>query len=120
MSKYILIVDDDLSVGATISMLVKSAGFEISYFSDPQLLLEALPKMARAPDLLITDYRMPYINGLELIQLCRAALPKLKTISVSGALSITEIDKYPLKPDAVLLKPFGREDLLNLINSLLQ
>src|SRR2546421_9940779 len=120
MPQFVLIVDDDLNVGATLSIIVEAGGYQVRYFPDPKLLVDELSSLARTPDLLITDYRMPNINGLELIQICRAWFPKLKTLSVSGALSRIDTDQYPVKPDAVLLKPFRREELLKLIGDLLQ
>jgi CheY-like chemotaxis protein len=117
MRKFILIVDDDHGVGDAIALICRSGGHSVQCFRDPRLLIEALPTLP-TPDLLITDYQMPHMNGLELIQHCKAVMPALKTISVSGALVESDLEAYPIKPDAILPKPFRRKELFELIEKI--
>jgi CheY-like chemotaxis protein len=118
-SAFILVADDDPIVCDVIRDTLQSAGYAAEIFQDPALLVAALPTFHRTPDLLVADYRMPNMNGLELIQQCKAKLPNLKAVSLSGTLSLSEIDKYALKPDKTLSKPFLPSDLIDAIESLL-
>ncbi len=119
MPKLILIVDDDAAVGDTISYLCRASGYSVNCFRDPQELIAALPSLPSKPELLITDYQMPKMNGLELIQYIKSAMPEVKTISVSGALMESDLAEYPVRPDAILPKPFQRAQLADLIKRLI-
>jgi CheY-like chemotaxis protein len=69
-NKMILIVDDDATLRKTFSLLLKGK-YRILAVGDAE---EALAKLPRAKaDLLIADYRLPDVNGLELIRRLRAS-----------------------------------------------
>jgi CheY-like chemotaxis protein len=118
--KFIVVADDDPIVGEVISDTLLSAGYKIAVFEDPLKLIEALPTFSQTPDLLVADYRMPNLNGLELIERCKAQLPNLKAISLSGTLPLNEVQKFTRKPDKILSKPFLPNELLQLVKSLLR
>jgi two-component system, response regulator YesN len=73
----------------------------------------ALPLiLAAAPDILITDIRMPFMDGLELARLVRQSLPGIKIIILSG------YDEFQYAQQAIklgvteyLLKPIGAQEL---------
>ncbi len=62
---------------------------------------------------------MPGMNGMELIQRCKAVSPGLKTISYSGALTNEDIANYPEQPDLMLSKPSNMRELVAVVNQLL-
>ncbi|HYA48989.1 MAG TPA: response regulator [Burkholderiales bacterium] len=69
-AKTIVIVDDDETLRKTFSLLLKGK-YRVLVAGDPE---EALARLRRSKaDLLIADYRLPTLNGLELIRRLRAA-----------------------------------------------
>src|SRR5580704_4616633 len=65
-AKKILVADDESHILNVVSLKLRNAGFEVITAGDGQEALE----MAHSshPDLLITDYHMPHLSGLELCQ----------------------------------------------------
>ena len=109
----ILVVDDFPLLGATIAALLKMEGFEdvdVAH-GGPQALKKI---QARTYDLVISDLRMPGVDGLELFEAMRREhkLERTRFMIVSGHVAPSEVG--PIKQqgvDAVLLKPF-RPDAL--------
>jgi CheY-like chemotaxis protein len=115
----ILIVDDEPSVCAVLVSLLTNLGYEPVAMVDPQAALRLMEVRDSRPDVLITDFAMPHMSGLELIRRGRALQPQLKTILASG-----EIDQpdtpVEARPDAYLEKPFSTRALAGLLHSLLE
>ena len=83
-TRRILVVDDDEdvldSMGAILRVTIDGAEVETAT-SGPQAL-EAMRR--RKPDALVTDYRMPGMDGLELAQRAQAARPGMPIIMVTA------------------------------------
>ncbi len=81
----ILVVDDDPSVATAVSAVLCHAGFDVTTFHDPlpaiQFALES------EPHVVITDYAMPNMNGLELAAWLQARYPACKLVILSGQAS---------------------------------
>lgn len=78
----LLIVDDDEQILKVLARLLAEEGYHVSTASDP---LTALSLLRASPfDLLITDYRMPEMTGLELIRDARRFYPELVAILITG------------------------------------
>jgi CheY-like chemotaxis protein len=115
----IFVVDDYAELGHMIEVFLRRAGYQARVFSDPLVALTALETTEPKPRLLISDYRMPGINGLELIHRCKLVHPTLKVIAASANILEEEIEKYPFRPDRILPKPYSTEGLLSMVKSLL-
>ena len=63
MSKKILVADDEAHIRHIVSMKLTNAGFEVVTAADGEEALEVT--LAENPDLIITDFQMPYMTGLE-------------------------------------------------------
>ena len=82
---------------------------------------EAITEIARhAPDLVITDVRMPGLNGLDLARYLRQAYPETKVIVVTGY-STRDIERtaLSLSVTALLKKPFGLDALGEIVRKTL-
>ena len=92
-------------------------GFRVRLYDGPEALLADpdLPKRA----CLVIDYRMPGINGLELIHRCKLIDPSLKVIAASANILDEEVEKYPFHPDRILPKPYTTTSLLATVKTLL-
>ena len=115
----IFVVDDSAELGEMLDVFLTKEGYSTRVFNDPLKALSALESAETQPRLLISDFRMPGINGLELIHRCKLIHPTLKVIAASANVLDEEIEKYPFRPDRVLPKPYTTNALLALVKSLL-
>jgi CheY-like chemotaxis protein len=116
----IFIVDDTPELGEMLQVFLNRAGYTTKVFNDPLEALAALESGASKPELLVSDFRMPGINGLELIHRCKLIHPRLKIISASAHMIHEEIEKYPVQPDRILTKPYSTAQLLETVKSLME
>ena len=120
-SKTILVADDESHILHVVSLKLRNAGFRVVTARDGQEALE-LAQQER-PDLLITDYHMPQLSGLELCQ-------KLKQDSSTSSIPAIMLTArgYHLEPSdtersgilRMLSKPFSPRHLLVTVNEVLQ
>jgi CheY-like chemotaxis protein len=120
----ILVVDDEIEVGAVIRRVLERAGFAVTVVNNAAAGLEAVA--GQPPDVVITDVIMPKVHGVELIKILRERYPRIRVIAISGGGSFGPV---AYKPDAisthaylaaareagaqeVLTKPFDLTDLL--------
>jgi len=109
----ILVVDDDAGLRRTASLILENEGYEIATSSDGE---EALSRAAEwLPDLILTDVRMPGVDGLEFLERYREAGGGARTIVMtaygSQDLAVEAIRKgaydyidKPFSPEALLLR----------------
>jgi FixJ family two-component response regulator len=114
----IIVIDDDPSILKALRRLVSGAGFEVRTFDRPSKLLRSdLPK-ARA--CLIVDIDLPEMNGVELCATLAASGCKLPVILITAHTDeATRRLADGASAVALLIKPFGRELLVNSIESAL-
>jgi two-component system, cell cycle sensor histidine kinase and response regulator CckA len=115
----IYVVDDSPDLAEMLELVLQGAGFPTRVFCEPRLAVEALRAATAKPRLLVTDFQMPGMNGMELIQNCRTLHPDLKVISASGHPPDPQNAGYPSKPDRVLSKPYTTRQLLEFVKELL-
>jgi FixJ family two-component response regulator len=111
-------VDDDFRVRESIKSLLESAGYAPVVFSSAEEFLGS--GMLAAATCVITDVRMPGMDGIELQRRIRIERPTLPVILISarynGEVRQTAIDKGAV---AFLYKPFDATELLTIIQSAL-
>ena len=80
MSKtnYVWIVDDDKSIRWVLEGALTRSGIDVDVFTNAEELLEALSHSV--PDVIISDIRMPGMDGLEMLSTIIAKHPKLPVI----------------------------------------
>jgi signal transduction histidine kinase/CheY-like chemotaxis protein len=120
--RVIWLVEDDLLLRRALSEMLLSWGAQVRAWPDAEGLLDDLPALISSsdsdqwPDTLITDYRLPGINGLELIQSLglrlRAHGHAVQSLIVSGDTDPSEITQLSASGQEVLAKPFRSESLL--------
>lgn len=115
----ILVVDDNKELTEMAKMVLDAEGYRCEAFCDPREVVEFFEKNKVLPDLLLTDYEMGSMNGLELIERCRATAPALKTMLLSGTIEISAVLRHPVKVDQFLSKPYQPKQLAELVKSLL-
>lgn len=106
----ILLVDDHAEVRATTAALLADLGHEVTQAADGPALLATLAQSAAAYDLLISDYAMPVVSGIEVIRRARELRPGLPALIITGYADIESLDSRP-DDVQVLMKPFDAERL---------
>ncbi|MDD4888516.1 MAG: response regulator [Phycisphaerae bacterium] len=113
MSKKILVVDDEAHILHVVSLKLRNAGFGVLTAADGEEALEVMN--SDRPDLLITDYHMPVMNGVELC--CRMRendaikdIPAIMLTARGYALEPEDMQRTGIR--AVLSKPFSPRELL--------
>jgi two-component system cell cycle sensor histidine kinase/response regulator CckA len=115
-SETILVVEDEPAVRQLVAAALARAGYRVFEARDGHAALSLFNENETAIDLLVTDLRMPQMDGAELIRLLRARAPHLKVICVSGypgtGIDLNVTGHY-------LAKPFSKADLLNKVREVL-
>ncbi len=101
-------------------VILAPLGFQVETFRDPNDALRHFATADRKPELVITDYAMHKINGLELVARCKELNPGQKVILVSGTVGPEVFADSPIKPDFFLPKPYEVEQLCSAVMSLLK
>ena len=83
-SERILLVDDDPEVARLGREVLEHLGYQVVSVSDPIAALDLFAEDAHGFDLLLTDYTMPGLSGLELARRARQMIPDLPVILISG------------------------------------
>ena len=82
MAPCILVAEDEALAAMAIEEELLAEGYEVVLAADGQAALEAA--QARRPDLLLTDLRMPRLDGAGLILALRAEMPDLPVVVMTG------------------------------------
>ena len=115
--KTILVVEDDNSIGdLLVDVLSQETPYEAVLVTDGFQALNAVTTMK--PSLFITDYRLPYMDGIELYDRLHAKkeFEDVPVLLISAYLPIREIRKRKLTS---MSKPFELDDLLDTVERLL-
>ncbi len=116
----ILLVDDDRSIARLCQRLLERAEYEVIACTDPTDALRVLD--SRKMDLLISDIRMPVMDGFELITRCKQIQPSLAVLVMTGFGSVdTAIQALYRGVDGLILKPFeNTTDLVRVVQRVLE
>lgn len=111
--KSILVIDDTPLVRGFLSDLLEADGFSVSACEDGISALYAAEESNF--DIIITDYRMPNMNGVEVTKHLRMRFPASIIIGVS--MDNVKDDFLDAGADAFLYKPFQYNDLVELMTA---
>ncbi|WP_380871760.1 hypothetical protein ACFB49_27140 [Sphingomonas sp. DBB INV C78] len=110
----ILLVDDHDGVRVTTAAMIEDLGHDVRIAADGKTALELMAADPLAFDLIVTDYAMPSMSGLELLTRIHALHPELRALVVTGYAEKDDIAvNQPLT--RMLAKPFTQAQLSNAI-----
>ncbi len=115
----IFVVDDQPMLLDLAEISLQGGDYALKKFLDPEEALETFLRARIKPDLLITDYALGKMNGLELIERCKAAKPDLKTILVSGTAGAEIVFESAVRVDRFMGKPYQPSGLAELVERVL-
>ncbi len=121
--KSILIVDDEFDIVSLIKGSLQKHGFNTMDFTDPLLAFEHFQSNFEDFALVISDIRMPSMNGYELIRKIKAKRPTVKTILISAfEINKEEFSKImpTVKIDSFITKPISPKQLVHVIENILK
>ena len=116
--RRILVVDDEASIRRVTRLFLERIGYEVLEAASAFTAMGLLDA-GRAPDLLISDLRMPGLNGDEMVSRLRVTQPELKVLYISGYGDLLA-NLRPAPNEAVLEKPFTVTALTEAVSALLR
>jgi len=96
----------------SVPRILRDMGHKVEAVQDPMAALRRAKQEPRDIDILITDYDMPTINGVQLA----AQLPDLPVVLVSGREDAIDAAKGHPNIMRILIKPYDRDDLKKVLS----
>ena len=110
-----LVVDDSRAVRMILARTLKELGFEVREAANGREALEVIETEKNAVTLVLADWNMPEINGLELLKQLRQK-PELSSLVVVMVTTETELDQMTAALEAganeYVMKPFTKDILV--------
>lgn len=109
----VLLVDDDPAISTILRPLIGAKGFRVEAIEDPLKFWNTLETVR--PDLLVLDFDLPHLNGIQLCRMVRndSAWAQLPIIFLSGSTGEDlERDMYLAGADDVIRKPIDPQDIV--------
>ena len=116
LSGTVLVVDDETTLRSIMANIFMKMGLKVSEAEDGQEALLLLEKSKY--DYLVTDIRMPKLDGIKLAEIVREKGYANKIVVVSGGIVANEESKIKKKCDAIIKKPFKTIDVFNIMKSI--
>lgn len=115
----IMVVDDEPIALKNLRRILEKAGHRVSAFTNP---LRALERLETVPhDLLITDLKMPYMDGMTLFGKAKQTAPALEVIVITGFASLEgAVEATKQGVFHYLAKPFTPDQLRSLVSQALR
>ena len=120
-NRIVVIVDDDLELTLLFRAALKDISrVKIFTFTDPVLALEHFQINEYAFVLVISDFKMPGLNGMEFLKKIKALNPFVRTILMTAFEVVDKIFRDYIKNkiiDEFLQKPIGMHDLIKEVDT---
>jgi two-component system alkaline phosphatase synthesis response regulator PhoP len=118
--KRVLVVDDEIHIVHVVAIKLRNNGYEVMSADNGAEALELA--LSEKPDIIVTDYQMPIMTGLELVGNLRQheqtkGIPVIMLTARSFAISQEQQDD--LQISGCLSKPFSPKELLENIEDIL-
>jgi len=116
-----LVVDDEFHIVQVVSIKLKNNGFDVTTADNGSDAYDLACEIK--PDIIVTDYQMPVMSGVELIQKLRKN-PETEYIPVimltARGFAIEDDQKEKMRVSACLSKPFSPREVLQTIEDVLK
>ncbi len=119
LQPLILVVDDETHILHVVTLKLANAGYDVITAEDGEEGLALA--IEHQPDLVITDYQMPYLTGLELCQRLKqheqtSGTPALMLTARGASLANDDLEKTNIA--GVISKPFSPREVLDRVREL--
>jgi CheY-like chemotaxis protein len=120
VSRRILVVDDEPALRSLVSRGFRERGYEVVEAADGKAALDVAQAASKPFDLVVTNSRMPHLDGPRLAECLRQLDPKQPIIHLSGSHGGRSTSTV-MPPDVpTLFKPFKMWDLLEEAEKLME
>ncbi|MEL6372232.1 MAG: response regulator transcription factor [Pseudomonadota bacterium] len=114
----IALVDDDENILTSVSIALESEGHQVKTYEDGEQALEAIT--ATPPDLVVSDIKMPMMDGMELLRRVRQTSDLPLIFLTSKDEEIDEVLGLTMGADDYVKKPFSQRLLLERVKAVLR
>jgi len=114
----IILVDDDQNILTSVSMALEAEGHQVTTFEDGAAALEKINDTA--PDLVVSDIKMPTMDGMELLRRIRQSSDLPLIFLTSKDEEIDEVLGLTMGADDYVKKPFSQRLLLERVKAVLR
>jgi len=111
----ILVVEDDVLVLATLSKMLRRAGYTVIGATSGKEAIRLHHRFNSTIDMVLVDYFLPDLTGLEVAQELQKDYPSCKVLGMSGMLTTEQ--RFQSLGLQFILKPFGEGELLSRISA---
>ena len=118
--KHIFFMDDDVMGGVLARTLLEDLGYKVTTCSDNIQALEVFSETPEAFDLLLTDYSMPNMNGVEFSRRIRKVRPDIPTVLCTGHNEVEfgeNLEEWGI--NGLLTKPYNMEEFQQCLSEVL-
>ncbi|HOR29447.1 MAG TPA: sigma-54 dependent transcriptional regulator [Candidatus Sumerlaeota bacterium] len=114
MGLRIVLLDDEPKMGKILRRVLEREGHSVRTATEPAAALEAIER--EGADLLLTDLKMPGMDGLEVMRRARERVPDLDVIMMTAyATAETAVEAMKQGAADYLIKPFANEELIMVV-----
>src|SRR5271165_3092829 len=112
----VYVIDDDEAMRDSLNFLLDAAGFDVTLFESAVIFLDRLPRLEFG--CVISDVRMPGLDGIELLKRMKAAHCKFPILIMTGHGDIPlAVEAMKLGAVDFLEKPFEDDRLIGMIDA---
>ncbi|MBV8889675.1 MAG: PAS domain S-box protein [Alphaproteobacteria bacterium] len=117
-ARLVLLVDDDSDVRAVAAAMLQDAGYDVVEADSGYAALDRLADEGDQVELMIVDFAMPGLNGVEVARAAQRRRPSLPILFVTG-FADTSLLAENVTPEQILQKPFRAAELAARVGRLL-
>jgi DNA-binding NtrC family response regulator len=115
---HVLVVDDEPNVRRVLGTLLEQAGFAVTRAASGEQALDLVRSLD--PDLVITDLKMPGIDGLELLRRIRASFAEIPVVVLTAHGTVAHaVEAMKCGALDFLTKPFDKDQVVDLVRKAL-
>jgi CheY-like chemotaxis protein len=115
----IYLVDDEPMLLELASVILEPRGYTVETFRSPETALQAFQAAETPPAVIVTDYAMHTMSGLDLVEACRKIRPEQKAVLVTGTIAPDILRGAPVQPNRFLTKPYYAKELIDAVEAVL-
>jgi DNA-binding NtrC family response regulator len=119
----VLLIDDDNDILTTLKLSLEIKGVSTYGFTNPVLAVEHFRNNAANYDIVVTDIRMPQMNGFEVARAVKEIKPDIKLAFITAfEINKSEFEKVlpSTKPDAFIKKPVKSSTFAKIIKRVME
>lgn len=119
-NENVLLIDDEKPILSMVTQMLRRCGYHVSPYDRSTEALSCFQTSPYQFDIIITDLTMPHITGDKIVSRIKSIRRDIPVILYTGfSEEMIDTKANGPKPDKVLMKPLGKNELLNIVRMLL-